>query len=144
MRGRPVQNCVKTATAQPASNEVVQTTTTRRVLPLAPDSRVDFWEYLNGLKFPDDWDKPPGHLLYIYRRIADTGPMPGLEKCTGYITMPDNTRVALTNQEETEFAIGRKYGGGTYRLDSETRKRARRRGPRHLRRRADPCAPNLL
>jgi hypothetical protein len=103
---------VKTATDSP---EVVQTTTTRRVFPAdsipSEKKAPEFWAYLEAL--PSDWNR---HLLYIYRRIGESGPVLPLEKCSGYMAMPGGSSVPLNNREEVEFAIASKYGGGTYRL----------------------------
>jgi hypothetical protein len=106
---------VKTATDSSVPGQTVQTTVTRRILPVdsATSERKtpEFWEYIE--KLPADWDR---HILYLYRRTSDTGPLIPLEKCAGYMTMPDSTQVALNNREEVEFAVARKFGGGTYRL----------------------------
>jgi hypothetical protein len=107
---------VRTSSEVPEAGQVLETTTRKRVLSAdaAADKKTtpDFWEYLERLK-PSDWER---HILYIYRRDSETGPMPQLEKCIGNIVMPDGSRVDLTSREETEFAIVQKYGGGTYRL----------------------------
>jgi hypothetical protein len=114
--GEPVQKRVRTATDTPEDGKIVQTTTTRRVIPADPVSAErktpDFWEYIEKIH-SSEWDR---HLLYLYRRQSDAGPMIPLEKCSGFMAMPDGTQVALNNREEVEFAIAKKHGGGTYRL----------------------------
>jgi hypothetical protein len=113
---------VKTAAAAAGSDvesgKVVETVTRKRVVPASEISdqsrdagRPDFWEYLEKLT-PADWEK---HCLYLYRRDAESGPTPQLEKSFGTITV-DGALVPLTGREETEYAIVQKYGGGTYRL----------------------------
>lgn len=105
----------------PTNGETVITTTTRRVSPggavseLAGESqKPDFWQYVESLK-PEDWSR---HVLYIYRRLGDSGPMPQCERIAdaGSIRMVDGTRIALTDQDQIEYAIAQKFGGGTYRL----------------------------
>jgi len=111
-----VQDCVKTATDMPANGKTVEKTTVTRVIPTdfnSEDRKLpDFWSYIESLTAAD-WER---HLLYLYRRVSDTGPMVPLEKSSGFITMSNNVQVAVGNKEEFEFAIQQKYGGGTYRL----------------------------
>jgi hypothetical protein len=106
---------VRTAPDTTENGQTVRTTTVRTVLPADPltieRKTPDFWDYLEAL--PKDWDR---HLLYVYRRHSDSGPLIPLEKCSGYLTMPGGAQVALNNREEVEFALAGKYGGGTYRL----------------------------
>jgi len=104
--------------APPPDGHIIETVTQKRVLP-DPSPAVskerttpEFWEYFEKLT-PSEWDR---HMLYIYRRDSDTGPMVQLEKCVGWMALPDQSRVMLTDREETEYAIAQKFGGGTYRL----------------------------
>jgi hypothetical protein len=94
----------------------IQKTTTTTILPAGEaEKKPDFWEYFE--KLPPTWGNPPdSHLLYIYRRVSETGPCPQLERCTGTLTMPDRSQVVLNDREELESALTRKYGGGVYRL----------------------------
>lgn len=107
---------MKAAPDSPKAGEVVETVTQRRVIQAEPAGKEkttpDFWFYLEALR-PADWDR---HLLYIYRRDSDNGPMIPLEKCTGFLTMQDGTQVPLSDREATEFAIAQKYGGRVFRL----------------------------
>ena len=100
----------------PANGKTVEKTTVTRVIPTdfnSEDRKLpDFWSYIESLTAAD-WER---HLLYLYRRVSDTGPMVPLEKSSGFITMSNNVQVAVGNKEEFEFAIQQKYGGGTYRL----------------------------
>lgn len=113
-----MQICVKTATDSPANGRTVEKTTVTRVIPTDFTQErkvVDFWDYLESL--PATWGSPPDrHLLYIYRRLSDSGPNPQIEKCSGCLYMPDGSSVILNDREEVEHAIGKKHGGGTYRL----------------------------
>ena len=113
----PVQNSVSTATDIPEIGKTVKKTTVTTVLPSDPLSqpqKMEFWDYARSL--PAEWGNPPDrHLLYVYRILAETGPMAPLEKCTR-MTLPDNTQVDVRNREEFEFGLFQKYGGGTYRL----------------------------
>jgi hypothetical protein len=72
----------------------------------------EFWSYLEALT-PAEWDR---HMLYIYRRVGETGPMPFLEKSAGSMRMPDGSVVGLTDRESVESSIVQKYGGPTFRL----------------------------
>lgn len=94
----------------------MEKTTVTRVIPTDFSSEEkklpEFWSYIESLQ-PADWER---HLLYVYRRVSDTGPMVPLEKSSGYIALPGNVSVSVSNKEEFEFAIQQKYGGGTYRL----------------------------
>jgi hypothetical protein len=107
---------VKAATDTHEAGQVVQTVTTRRVVPVDQPSEdrksPEFWAYLEALD-PSEWER---HLLYVYRRVSDSGPLIPLDKCSGYIAMPDRSQIALNNREEVEFAIANKFGGGIYRL----------------------------
>jgi hypothetical protein len=110
--------CVKAATDIPEIGRTVQKTTVTTTTPFDPASErktPEFWDYFE--KLPSNWGSPPDrHLLYIYRRNSETGPCPMLEKCAGYLVMPDRSQLVLNNREELEYAIASKYGGGTYRL----------------------------
>jgi hypothetical protein len=107
---------VKTQADSSQPGQVVETVTRKRIVAADPTGKErttpDFWTYLESLK-PPDWER---HMLYIYRKDAETGPSIQLEKCVGQIVMNDGSRLALTDREETEHAIVQKYGGGTYRL----------------------------
>lgn len=110
---------MRTATDIPEAGQTVRTTTVRTILPADPltaeRKTPDFWDYFE--KLPSNWGSPPDrHLLYVYRRISESGPCPPLERCAGYMAMPDKSQLLLNNREELEFAIAAKYGGGTYRL----------------------------
>jgi hypothetical protein len=94
----------------------IQKMTTTTILPAGePEKKPDFWEYFE--KLPPTWGTPPdSHVLYIYRRTSEIGPCPQLERLTGPLTMPDRSQVVLTDREELEGALTKKYGGGVYRL----------------------------
>ena len=113
----PVQNSVSTATDIPEIGKTVKKTTVTTVIPsdsLSQPQKMEFWDYARSL--PAEWGNPPDrHLLYVYRILAETGPMAPLEKCTRML-LPDNTQVDVRNREEFEFGLFQKYGGGTYRL----------------------------
>jgi hypothetical protein len=116
--GLPVQNSVKTALEPTNPAQVIERRTTTRVIPADPASDpskpLDFWAYLLNLEEnPHLWDR---HLLYLYRISSDTGPSTPLDKISRYLTLPDNSQVAVGNREEFEFGLQKKYGGGTYRM----------------------------
>lgn len=109
---------MKTATDIPGNGRTVEKTTVTRIIPTdftQEQKSTDFWDYIEAL--PPTWGSPPDrHLLYVYRRLSDTGPNPQIEKCSGSLYMPDGSTVLLNDREEIEHAIGQKHGGGTYRL----------------------------
>lgn len=124
---RPVQNRVKTATDTPADNTVVQTTTTRRVIPVdsSPRERTtpDFWDYIENLK-PEQWSN---HIVYMYRmdpRSSNYGDgQSSIDKFVGYIEMPEDSvrrgwprQVPFDSREEIDLAIREKHGGKAFRL----------------------------
>jgi len=109
---------VKTATETPTNGStVVETTTRRRILPaadLTPATRTtpDYWEYLAALdKNPDEWEH---HVVYVYR--VDPKPSTPVDKCTQFMTMPDGQRVPMSDREEMEFAVVKRWGGRDFRF----------------------------
>jgi hypothetical protein len=109
---------VKTATETPTNGStVVETTTRRRILPaadLTPASRTtpDYWEYLAALdKNTDEWEH---HVVYVYR--VDPKPSTPVDKCTQFMTMPDGQRVPMSDREEMEFAVVKRWGGRDFRF----------------------------
>jgi hypothetical protein len=108
---------VKTAEVQPTNGEIVETTTRRRVLPVAdltPGARStpEYWEYLATLdKNPEEWER---HLVYLYR--VDPKPSTPVDKCTQFMAMPDGQRILMSDKEEIEFAIARRWGGRDFRF----------------------------
>jgi hypothetical protein len=111
MRGCAGQVLRATVTDIPNAGQVLETVTRKRVV----NSKVeipfpnipDFWEYFEKIT---DWDR---HVLYIYRRDPDDGQV---AKCTNTLLLPDGTTHLLTGKEETEFAIGKGWGGKLYEL----------------------------
>jgi hypothetical protein len=99
------------------SAQVIRTTTTRQILPadsVSEPKGPDFWTYLAELeKTPEQWER---HLLYLYRIVAETGPMLPLDKISRYLDMGNSIQVPIGDREEFEFALKRKYGGGNYRM----------------------------
>lgn len=112
--------------ADPAGT--VRTTTVREVIPpgtkpqpKATDGQIpDFWDYFASI-IPSDWEY---HTLYIYRE--DPSPRSQIERIgqlpnSNFLVIYDERRQAieklyLTGKEETEYAIGRKWGGKAYLL----------------------------
>lgn len=103
--------CVKPGTDTPDASQVVQTTTTRRVIPVSVDNSrksPEFWEYLESLS-PPDWGK---HILYIYR-VEPSGPG-GQSVALGKFV--DTAAIPWHDREEAELAIAQKYGGRMFRV----------------------------
>jgi hypothetical protein len=106
---------LKTATDTAETGRTVIKTTETRVIPteIASERKTpEFWPYLEGLT-RGDWER---HLLYVYRKTAEVGPMIMLEKSSGFMAMPGGAQVELNSKEEFEFAMQQKYGGGHYHL----------------------------
>lgn len=105
------------------ASPVVETVSRRRVIPaedLKQDSpgrkTPDFWDFIESMT-PEMW--AGDYLLYILREDPKPSMYGGtntLEKCPGYIAMPDGTQARLTSREDIELAIKQKYGGKAFRL----------------------------
>ena len=108
---------MKTA-VQPAP--IQQKTIITRTLSADPDPNArttpEFWSYIEALK-PEEWDR---HLVYIYRtdpRASNYGDgQSAIDKCSGFMDMPDGTQIPFNDREEIEMAIQRKHGGKAFRL----------------------------
>jgi len=105
---------VKPETA-PEIGQVVQTTTTKRILaasPIATEPRTpELWEYLAEVDRTADWER---HIIYVHR--VDPTPSVPVQKCQQYFWCPDNQRVPICDQQEMEFALQRYFGGKKFRL----------------------------
>lgn len=107
------------ATAPPVVEKV---TRTRTIPPaeLAQEKPVrttpDFWEFIEKMT-PEMWGGD--YTLYILREDPKPSLYGGtntLEKCPGYISMPDGSKQPLNSREDIELAIKQKYGGKAFRL----------------------------
>jgi len=106
---RPVQNRMKTAAASPNPNEVVETTTTRRVLPVGKERTTpEFWEYLETLPRAE-YDR---HIFYIYR--DDPGPTMQVAKHTWQSAA--DAGIPWNDREEAEAGFLQRFGGRTFRV----------------------------
>jgi hypothetical protein len=104
---------------------VVETVSRKRIIPPAELEKEktgtgrttpEFWEYLESMT-PDMWASD--YLLYILREDPKPSLYGGtntIEKCPGYIAMPDGTKQPLNCREDVELAIRQKYGGRAFRL----------------------------
>jgi len=107
------------ATASP----VVETVSRKRIVPPAELAQEkpgrttpDFWEFIEKMT-PEMWGND--FTLYILREDPKPSLYGGtntLEKCPGYIAMPDGTKQPLSSREDIELAIKQKYGGKAFRL----------------------------
>jgi hypothetical protein len=107
------------ATASP----VVETVSRKRVVSAAELAQEkparttpDFWEFIEKMT-PEMWGND--FTLYILREDPKPSLYGGtntLEKCPGYIAMPDGTKQPLSSREDIELAIKQKYGGKAFRL----------------------------
>lgn len=110
------------APAQVSESPVVETVSRRRILSpkeaaqAQGNARPEFWEYIESLR-PEDLSI---HIIYIYREepraTTYTGQMSCVDKCPGYIEMPNGTHVPFNDREEVEMAIREKFGGKAFRL----------------------------
>ena len=76
----------------------------------------EFWEFIEKMT-PQMWGDD--FTLYILREDPKPSLYGGtntLEKCPGYIAMPDGTKQPLSSREDIELAIKQKYGGKAFRL----------------------------
>jgi len=76
----------------------------------------EFWEFIEKMT-PQMWGDD--FILYILREDPKPSLYGGtntLEKCPGYIAMPDGTKQPLSSREDIELAIKQKYGGKAFRL----------------------------
>jgi hypothetical protein len=76
----------------------------------------EFWEFIEKMT-PQMWGDD--FTLYILREDPKPSLYGGtntLEKCPGYIAMPDGTKQPLSSREDIELAIRQKYGGKAFRL----------------------------
>lgn len=100
------------ADASDSTPQIIQTTTTRKVIPAFEEQKTpELWEYLRSIR-PEDWVK---HFVYGYR--TEPGPKIQIFRCSEqFITMPSGTRVPISDEQEMEFALTREFGGGVYRM----------------------------
>jgi hypothetical protein len=106
-----------------SAGPVVETVSRKRVIPPSElqseqtgRRTPDFWDFIESMT-PDMWASD--YVLYILREDPKPSLYGGtntLEKCPGYIAMPDGTRQPLTSREDIELAIKQKYGGKAFRL----------------------------
>jgi hypothetical protein len=106
-----------------SAGPVVETVSRKRIIPPSElqneqtgRKTPDFWEFLEAMT-PDMWASD--YILYILREDPKPSLYGGtntLEKCPGYIAMPDGTRQPLNSREDVELAIKQKYGGKAFRL----------------------------
>jgi hypothetical protein len=107
----------------PAVGSVTEKVIRERKIPpeeLAREKRErttpEFWEFIEAM-IPEMWSSD--YILYILREDPKPSMYGGtntLEKCPGYIAMPDGTKQPLNSREDIELAIKLKYGGKAYRL----------------------------
>lgn len=105
------------------SSPVVETVSRKRIVPpteLAQEKKgrdtPEFWEFIEKMT-PEMWGND--FTLYILREDPKPSLYGGtntLEKCPGYIAMPDGTKQPLNSREDIELAIKQKYGGKSFRL----------------------------
>lgn len=91
---------------QPSST--VRTITTR-VISEEEGKTPELWSYLAQVEQKNDWAK---HIIYGYRNSPP--PRVPAFKCQRMLVGPDNTQVAIFDQNEVEFALQRWFGGGEY------------------------------
>ena len=99
---------------EPAPGEIVETRTTRRVVPLSDPENgktPELWPYLAAIA-PHDWSR---HIVYGYR--TEPAPKVPIFKCSEtHLQMPNGQRVPIADEQELEFALLHNFGGGTFRI----------------------------
>jgi hypothetical protein len=107
------------ATAPPVVEKVTRTRTltAAEAAQDKPDRTTpEFWQFIEKMT-PEMWGND--FTLYILREDPKPSLYGGtntLEKCPGYISMPDGTKQPLSSREDIELAIKQKYGGKAFRL----------------------------
>jgi hypothetical protein len=102
---------------------VVETVSRKRVIPPAELAREqstrttpEFWEFIESMT-DEMW--AGDYMLYILRedpKASNYGGSNTLEKCPGFMMMPNGVRVKLDSREDVELAIKEKWGGKAFRL----------------------------
>lgn len=99
---------------EPTPGEIVETRTTRRVVPLSDPENgktPELWPYLAAIA-PHDWSR---HIVYGYR--TEPAPKVPIFKCSEtHLQMPNGQRVPIADEQELEFALLHNFGGGTFRI----------------------------
>ncbi len=105
------------------SAPVVETVSRKRVIPPAELEKEqrgrttpDFWDFIETMT-EEMW--AGDFMLYIIRedpKPSNYGGANTLEKCPGYMMMPNGVRVKLDSREDVELAIKEKWGGKAFRL----------------------------
>lgn len=105
-----------------AAGPVVESVTRKRIVPPAELAQEktgrttpDFWEFIEKMT-PDMWGETTLYILREDPKPSLYGGTNTLEKCPGYIAMPDGTKQPLNSREDIELAIKQKYGGKAFRL----------------------------
>jgi hypothetical protein len=76
----------------------------------------DFWEFIEEMT-DEMW--AGDFMLYIYRedpKPSNYGGSNCLEKCPGFMIMPNGVRLKMDSREDIELAIKEKWGGKAFRL----------------------------
>lgn len=105
------------------SSPVVETVSRKRVVSPAELEKEktgrttpDFWEFIETMT-EEMW--AGDYMLYILREDPKPSLYGGtntLEKCPGYMIMPNGVRLKLDSREDIELAIKEKWGGKAFRL----------------------------
>jgi hypothetical protein len=105
------------------SAPVVETVSRRRVIPADEAAQEkpgrttpEFWAFLESMT-DEMW--AGDYMLYISREDPKPSLYGGtntLEKCPGYMMMPNGVRLKLDSREDVELAIKEKWGGKAFRL----------------------------
>jgi len=107
------------ATASP----IVETVSRKRTIPAAElenertaRANPEFWAFLESMT-EEMW--AGDYMLYIMREDPKPSAYGGtntLEKCAGFMVMPNGARIKIDSREDLELAIKEKWGGKAFRL----------------------------
>ena len=102
---------------------MVETVSRKRIVTQAElekeqkgNTAPNFWDFIETMT-DEMW--AGDFMLYIYREDPKPSSYGGsncLEKCPGFMTMPNGVRLKLDSREEVELAIKEKWGGKAFRL----------------------------
>lgn len=105
------------------ASPIVETVSRRRTIPAADlenektgRTNPEFWQFLESMT-EEMW--AGDYMLYIMREDPKPSAYGGtntLEKCPGFMVMPNGARIRIDSREDLELAIKEKWGGKAFRL----------------------------
>lgn len=106
-----------------STGPIVETVSRKRLVTPAElaqeqkgNTTPNFWDFIESMT-DDMW--AGDFMLYIYRedpKPSNYGGSNCLEKCPGFMVMPNGARLKMDSREDVELAIKEKWGGKAFRL----------------------------